>query len=77
MTLAELIERASTLPGYLPLRQPLLLDLYVISEAQRYIESTAGVPGCVSAMLGLSINHLHARLLSCEERAGELRRTPA
>jgi hypothetical protein len=73
MTLDELVERARDLPGYLPLRAPLLLDLYVAIESRKYIESTIGVPGCLSAMLGLTINHLHARLLRCEERGGEQR----
>ncbi len=76
MTLEEMVERARSLPGYLPLRAPLLLDLYVAIESLRYIESTPGVPGCLSAMLGLTLNHLQARLLRCEER-GDEQRIPA
>jgi hypothetical protein len=71
MTLAELIERAKRLPEHLPLRQALLLDLYVLSQSVDWIESTPGVPGCLSAMVGLLLNHLQARLNACEERVGE------
>ncbi len=71
MSLAELIERAKRLSQHHPLRQALLLDLLVLSQSADYAESTPGVPGCISAMIGLSINHLHARLLTCEERDRE------
>ncbi len=71
MNLTELITRARRLPVEHPLRLALQRDLYVLSESQVYIETTPGVPGCVSAMLGLLINHLQARLDTCEERIGE------
>jgi hypothetical protein len=71
MTLAELITRARALPRNHPLRMALMQDIYVLLESRTYIESTPGVPGCLSAMLGLQINHLQARLYTCEERVGE------
>lgn len=77
MTLAELIERAKRLPEHSSLRQELMLDLLALHDAVGWVESTPCVPGCISAIIGLTINHLHVRLISCEERIGDRRAEPA
>ncbi len=66
-----LIERAKRLPLTLDLREPLLLDLGQLRDAWVWMHETPGVPAGAFGLLGLSLAHLHSRLIRCEERAGE------
>jgi hypothetical protein len=73
-----LIERAKRLPTDHQLRTTVLFDLGQLRDAWSWMQSTTvSVPTCAWGLLGLSLAHLHARLITCEERAGELRRVPA
>ncbi len=78
----ELIARAKLLPHALPLRSAVLIDLGLLREAWLWITSQAAmapavVPVGAHAILGLTLAHLHARLIRCEERIGEGHRVPA
>jgi hypothetical protein len=71
MNLAAMVQRANDLPRHVPLRTELLHDLYVLLESERFATETPGVPACISALIGLTTNHLEARLACLEERATE------
>ncbi len=73
-----LIERAKRLPYDLPLRAAVLIDLAQLREAWVWITGQAPlvVPTGAHAILGLTLAHLHARLIRCEERIGEHHRVP-
>lgn len=66
-----LIERAKRLPASLDLRTPILFDLGQLRDAWLWMHDTPGVPAAAFGLLGLSLAHLHARLIRCEERVGE------
>ncbi len=66
-----LIERAQRLPLTLDLRTPILFDLGQLRDAWLWMHETPGVPASAFGLLGLSLAHLHSRLIRCEERAGE------
>jgi hypothetical protein len=66
-----LIERAKRLPAHLDLRAAILFDLGQLREAWLWMHDTPGVPAAAYGLLGLTQAHLHARLIRCEERAGE------
>ena len=66
-----LIERAQRLPLHLDLRTAILFDLGQLREAWVWMHEVPGVPAGAFGLLGLTLAHLHARLIRCEERAGE------
>lgn len=69
----RLLERAKRLPRDLSLTVPLLLDVWSLRLTWIWLGEQRDVPTSAWAVIGLTINHLEARIATCEERAGERR----